>query len=44
MMEGGRFRAYRFAGDAQLGEWQFDSGSGRIDAALERHFLEAEEC
>ena len=44
MMEGGRFRAYRFAGDAQLDEWQFDSGSGRIDAALERHFLEAEEC
>ena len=40
LLEAGRFQAYRFqplTGDA---EWIYDAGSGRIDAALERHFLE----
>lgn len=46
LMEFGRFKAYRFIGPAAsetetAGEtpWEYDAGSGRIDAALERHFL-----
>ena len=41
MLQDGRFRAYRFQmPGASEAEWQYDAGSGRIDAALERHFLE----
>ena len=38
LLESGRFRAYRFvtSGDE---EWVYDTGSGRIDAALERYFI-----
>lgn len=41
LMEGGRFRAYRFNTGVLKGDdgWEYDPGSGRIDAALERHFL-----
>jgi DNA polymerase-3 subunit epsilon len=40
----GRFQAYRFRKGNTEAEWQYDTGSGRIDAALERHFLESPEC
>lgn len=41
MLQDGRFRAYRFQmPGASEAEWQYDAGSGRIDSALERHFLE----
>lgn len=40
LMESGRFRAYRFnaTGDEP---WEYDAGSGRIDAALDRYFMES---
>lgn len=42
LMELGRFRAFRFTTKGGSDEWQYDAGSGRIDAALERYFLEDE--
>ena len=42
LIELGRFRAYRFNPQGGTQEWQYDAGSGRIDAALERYFLEEE--
>ena len=40
LLEEGRFRAYRFRKAEGEAEWIYDAGSGRIDAAVERHFLE----
>ncbi len=41
-IELGRFRAFRLNPQGATEEWQYDAGSGRIDAALERYFLEGE--
>jgi len=40
LLEEGRFTAYRFRKAEGEAEWIYDAGSGRIDAAVERHFLE----
>lgn len=37
-LESGRFSAYRFCAPGEDTPWIPDAGSGRIDAALERHF------
>mgnify|MGYP003851343595 FL=1 len=42
LIELGRFRAFRLNPQGATEEWQYDAGSGRIDAALERYFLEGE--
>jgi hypothetical protein len=39
LLENGRFRAYRFSSGHGQTPWEYDGGSGRIDAAIERHFL-----
>ena len=39
LLEGGRFKAYRFSRSQGETPWEYDAGSGRIDAAIERHFL-----
>ena len=38
LLESGRFRAYRFV-ISEDDDWVYDTGSGRIDAALERYFM-----
>lgn len=40
LMTLGRFQGYRFRSAESETEWEYDTGSGRIDAALERYFLE----
>ncbi len=40
LLESGGFKAYRFSASSAEDAWEYDTGSGRIDAALERHFLE----
>ena len=40
LIEAGRFKAYRFKSLHEETSWIYDSGSGRIDAALDRHFID----